>query len=106
MAWMDLLAHAIADDGQRNERLVAMACAMKLLSGNAFEKVVDSGAYRTSDIAEPANKFAQWLSEARSDRDAQIRRVVLLLVCDQLVAPARADRVLTLVKELHHYATH
>lgn len=83
------------------DRLVAVACAMAITRTS----VVASGASEAGKVTTLAQKFEGWLSEADSDEDALVRRMLLLMVCDKADETTPPDRVRALVKELHRHVT-
>ncbi|MFG2001652.1 hypothetical protein ACGFNU_21120 [Spirillospora sp. NPDC048911] len=82
------------------DRLVAVDCALKLTPTTET-----TSSYDTSRITRYAGKFENWLADAKSSQDSGLRRLLLLLVCTKASEGASADRVLTMAKDLHRYAT-
>lgn len=83
------------------DRLVALRCAMQLTS----DDLVSSGAAEAGEITTLARKLEDWLAEAPDDEDRQIRRAVLVMVCDKADEATPHSRIRPLMKELHHYVT-
>lgn len=81
------------------DRLVAIDCALRLTPTETISS------YDTSRITKHAGKFENWLADARSGQDSGLRRLLLLLVCTKASEGAAADRILTMAKDLHRYAT-
>ncbi|MFF5261409.1 hypothetical protein ACFY4C_20900 [Actinomadura viridis] len=104
MAWWTLFSKNQPPAGspaRDTDRLVAIDCALRLTPAS----VLDSGASEAGEVTSRARKLATWLAEARDERDAQIRQVLLLMTCDKARPEIPSDRLLSLVKELHHYVT-
>lgn len=91
----------VSTPGKTTDRLVAVACAMRLTRGS----VVASGASSASDVTTPAQKFEAWLGDADTEEDALVRRMLLLMVCDKADEATPPDRIRALVKELHRHVT-
>jgi hypothetical protein len=82
-------------------RLVAIGCALRI----AADSPGRNGAFTASDITEPAEKFEEWLDEGPDEQDAQLRRTLLLLICDQAEKSTPASQIRALAKELHRHTT-
>lgn len=82
------------------DRLVALECALKITqtpTGEAPDPV---------SVTSRASGFEDWLKHAGDDeQDAQLRRLVLLMLCGHVPPTTRPDRLRTLAKELHRYIT-
>lgn len=83
------------------DRLAAADGALRVLAPSAF----GSGTYDTTEVIRYATKFEDWLTRAQDEQDGQLRRVVLLMVCDKAPENTSADRVRALAKDLHRYVT-
>lgn len=82
------------------DRLVALECALRITRGTTGE------APNPTSVTTRASEFEDWLKHAGDDeQDAQIRRLVLLMLCDHVPPTARADRLRGLAKELHRFIT-
>lgn len=84
------------------DRVVAVGCAMRI----APASVVASGAFDAGAITEVALRFEAWLSQAANAEDAQIRRMLLVMVCEKADEKTPHDRIRALVKELHRHIVH
>lgn len=102
MRLTDLLSRIPADTpASTADRLVEVLCALQLTPDSA----VADGAYAAGKIATLAGKFDDWLKTASDEQDRQIRRVLLLMLCDKADPSTPVDRIRALAKELHHYVT-
>ncbi|WP_329521112.1 hypothetical protein [Spirillospora sp. NBC_01491] len=105
MDWLHLLGKnpiPTSTPTRSTDRLIAVGCAMRLAPDN----VVATGAYDAGEVTTRARAFEEWLSEARGDeQDAQLRRLLLVMVCEKASNATPSDRIRALVKELHHHLT-
>lgn len=105
LAWMHLFGKntiPTSTPTTTTDRVVAVGCAMRI----APASVVASGAFDAGGITEAALRFEGWLGEADNEQDAQIRRMLLVMVCEKADEKTPHDRIRALVKELHRYVTH
>lgn len=101
MAWTHLFGKA-THPAEPTDRLIAIDCALRLTE----PATIALGAGDAGRITDKAQRLEEWLAEARGDeRDAQARRLVLLLVCQHATPSTPLDRIRGLAKELHRYAT-
>lgn len=82
------------------DRLVALECALRITRTTTGE------APNPTSVTTRASEFEDWLKHANDDeQDAQIRRLVLLMLCDHVPSTTRPDRLRGLAKELHRFIT-
>lgn len=104
MVWSHLFGrapHTPYPPAEPTDRLVALDCALRLTD----PATIAAGAGDAGRITDKARRLEEWLREARDERDAQARRLVLLLVCEHATPSTPLDRVRGLAKELHRYVT-
>lgn len=102
MVWSHLFGRAPYTPAEPTDRLIALDCALRLTD----QSTIAAGAGDAGRITDKARRLEEWLKEARGDeRDAQSRRLVLLLVCEYATPSTPLDRVRSLAKELHRFAT-
>lgn len=103
MVWSHLFGKATYPAAaEPTDRLIAIDCALRLTD----TATIAAGAGDAGQITSKAQRLEEWLGEARGDeRDAQVRRLVLLLVCEHATPSTPLDRIRGLAKELHHFAT-
>ena len=100
LSWTNLLSKIpTSSPGPTTDRLVAVACAMATTPGSA----VASGASGANEITRRAREFEDWLSDADTDQDAFVRRLLLLMVCDKTDQTTPPERIRSFVKELHRH---
>lgn len=101
MVWTHLFGKAPYAPAEPTDRLIAIDCALRLTD----QSTIASGAADAGRITSKAQRLEDWLTEARGDdRDAQLRRLVLLLVCEHASPSTPLDRIRSLAKELHRFA--
>lgn len=102
MVWTHLFGSARSTPAEPTDRLIAIDCALRLTD----QATIAAGAADAGRITSKAQRLEEWLREANGDEtDAQIRRLVLLLVCEHATPSTPLDRIRALAKELHRYAT-
>jgi hypothetical protein len=103
LAWMNLFGKgpiATSTPTKTTDRLIAVACAMATTPDRL---VAEGGA---PEVTTRARAFEDWLAEAAADeQDAQLRRLLLVMVCEKADKDTPVDRVRTFVKELHKHIT-
>ena len=102
MVWAHLFGKAPFTPAEPTDRLIAIDCALRLTDPST----IASGAADAGRITSKAHRLEEWLTEARgAEHDAQLRRLVLLLVCEHATPSTPLDRIRSLAKELHRFAT-
>lgn len=86
---------------ETTDRLVALGCAIRM----APAAVIASGASDMGKLTDRARRFEEWLAGADDEQDAQVRRLLLVMVCERADATAPIDRIRALLKELHKHVT-
>jgi hypothetical protein len=105
LAWMNLFGKnplPTSTPTKSTDRLIAVSCAMSTCP----DSVVADGVTGASQVTTRARDFEQWLAEAKTDeQDAQLRRLLLVMVCEKAGKDTPPDRVRTFVKEIHRHIT-
>jgi hypothetical protein len=100
MAWWILL-HGNPTSARVTNRLLAVDCALRVTRSSDLH----TSSYLVGRVTDRARKLETWLSEARDETDMQIRRTLLMVTCAKTGEDVSMDRLLPLVKQLHHYVT-